>query len=254
MAPIGSRILELASVDSTNAYAARGLNEGTLGHGDVVTSAEQTAGRGRRGTEWHTEPGLDLACSVVLKPEKLDAGDQFLLAKAVALAVHEVVAGYLAEAGKDPGRVHIKWPNDILVDRAKIAGILVENELRGALVSTSIVGIGINVGSTVFADHLQATSLRNETGASLAPALVLRRLCGALEQEWQRMFRDPGAVASAYAEELWAKGRFTGFIRDGAPWQGRALDVDAHGRLVVEGADGKVEALGLERLRYGPRN
>ena len=254
MQPIGTRILEHAIVDSTNAVAAQGLEDGSLAHGDVVWALEQVAGRGRRGTAWHTEPGLDLACSVILKPENLQAADQFLLAKAVALAVHGVVARYLTAAGKAPERVRIKWPNDILVDRAKIAGMLVENELRGAVVATSIVGIGLNVNSAVFADALQATSLRNETGTRHGLPEVLQRVCAAMETEWQRMLHDPAALASAYSAQLWAKGRFTEFIRDGEPWQARALDVDAHGRLVVEGADGKVEALGLERLRYGPRN
>ena len=254
MAPIGSHILELATVDSTNAMAARGLESGSLAHGHVVWALEQTEGRGRRGTAWQTGPGLDLACSVVLEPGELKASEQFLLAKAVAVAVHGVVAGCLATAGKDPARARIKWPNDILVDRAKIAGVLLENELRGALVATSIVGIGLNVNSAVFADALQATSLRNETGTQHVLPEVLQRVCAAMETEWQRLLQDPAAVASAYSAQLWAKGRFTEFIRDGEPWQARALDVDAQGRLVVEGREGEVAALGMERLRFGVRN
>lgn len=251
---IGSRILEMASVDSTNAVAARGLEAGELAHGDVVTAAEQTAGRGRRGTHWLTAPGLDLACSVVLQPVELLSADQFLLAKASALAVHAVVCASLARAGRDPGLVRIKWPNDILVGRAKVSGILVENEIRGAVVSGSIIGIGLNVNSSSFEDGYQATSLRMETGVEVDVKETLGRLCAALEAEWQRLQRDPAMLAKTYTDRLWAKGRFTDFKLDGVPWQGRAIDVDTYGRLVVEGPDGAVAAYGLERLRYGPRN
>lgn len=254
MGEIGSRILELASVDSTNAEAARGLAKGDLRHGDVVTALEQTAGRGRRGSRWETGPGLDLACSVVLQPDRLAATEQFLLAKAVALAVHAVVRGTLVEAGRDEHEVRIKWPNDVLVGRGKLSGILVENELRGPLVATSIVGIGLNVNSSAFDDAFQATSLRMETGVEHRVAEVLTHVCAALEHEWRRMSADPEAVGKDYADLLWAKGRFTDFLLDGLPWRGRALDVDEQGRLVAEGPEGEVAAFGMERLRYGARN
>jgi hypothetical protein len=84
------------------------------------------------------------------------------------------------------------------------------------------------------------------------------KCCSAYAQPWKpngsACCTTRTALASAYSAQLWAKGRFTEFIRDGEPWQARALDVDAHGRLVVEGREGEVEALGMERLRFGVRH
>jgi BirA family biotin operon repressor/biotin-[acetyl-CoA-carboxylase] ligase len=254
MGIIGQRILRMERVDSTNAEAARGVAAGELGHGDVVTALEQTAGRGRRGGRWATAPGLDMACSVVLCPEDLSAMEQFRLAKAVAVAVRSVVAGHMERTGHDPGNVRIKWPNDILVGRDKVAGILLENELRGSRVAMSVVGVGLNVNSTGFEEAWQATSLLVATGTGAPLAEVLQVLLEAMEQAWQRMAKEPEALAREYTEQLWARGRFTDFELDGRPWRGRALEVDAQGRLVVESPGSSVMAYGLERLRYGPRN
>ena len=103
MARIGEIIHRLSTVDSTNNYAAKGISEGRFAHGTVILAKEQTQGRGQRGRQWLTAPGLDLAMSVVLLPERLPAMAQFSLAKAAALAVHDVVAEVLATAGKKPG-------------------------------------------------------------------------------------------------------------------------------------------------------
>lgn len=247
---IGKELVRLASVDSTNNYAAKGVAEGRFGHGTVILALEQTQGRGQWSRQWLTAPGLDLAMSVVLLPDKLPAMMQFTLAKAAALAVHDVVAGLLGAAGKDVAEVRIKWPNDILVGRSKMAGILIENELRGGDVASSIVGIGLNVDSRGMESDLAATSLRQECGHAIGVEPVQDMMCKRLEWWWRKVQAGDGSVASAYTERLWARGRFADFARDGADHRARPLDVDASGRLIVEEEDGTVQAYGLERLRF----
>lgn len=254
MKGIWGRILRMERVDGTNAEALRGVASGELGHGDVVTALEQTAGRGRRGGRWSTSPGLDLACSMVLCPENLPAMGQFLLAKAVAVAVRSAVQKHMERAGQASEAVRIKWPNDILLGRDKVAGILVENELRGGQVSVSVIGVGINVNGLELEEAWQATSLLKASGTGAPLATVLQDLLEAMAREWWRMTAEPEALARDYSEQLWARGRFTEFELDGRPWRGRALEVDRQGRLVVESPEGSVEAYGMDRLRYGPRN
>ncbi|HRF80543.1 MAG TPA: biotin--[acetyl-CoA-carboxylase] ligase, partial [Flavobacteriales bacterium] len=155
---IGDPILTFDSLESTNKTAAELLSLSKVQHGAAIVAREQTAGRGQRGRVWTSEPGADLTMSIVLKPERLRAEDQFVLGKMAALAVAEVVRGLV------PGVVRIKWPNDVLVEREKVAGILIKNEIVGELVQSSVVGIGINANSSGFPVDLMATSLLNAGG------------------------------------------------------------------------------------------
>ncbi len=250
MARIGEIIHRLSTVDSTNNYAAKGISEGRFAHGTVILAKEQTQGRGQRGRQWLTAPGLDLAMSVVLLPERLPAMAQFSLAKAAALAVHDVVAEVLATAGKDQAEGRIKWPNDVLVGRSKVAGILIENELHGGFVASAVIGIGINVDSVGLESGLAATSLRQEAGSAVGVEPVLALLCQRLEAWWSMVRDCPDAISTAYADRLWAKGRFADFTLDGKDYRARPLEVDAAGRLIVEDDQGSVQAYGLERLRF----
>ncbi|MCB0758348.1 MAG: biotin--[acetyl-CoA-carboxylase] ligase [Flavobacteriales bacterium] len=246
---IGHRVIRLTSVDSTNNYAATGLARQELPHGTAIMALEQTAGRGQRGREWTTAPGLDLAASVVLLPEHFPAHEQFALAKAAALAVHDVVADALVQARRDAAEVRIKWPNDVLIGREKVAGILIVNELKGHWLTSSIVGIGINVNSTGLPEELAATSLVQETRTVRELDGLLAQLCMRMEHWWSVLVADPDAVAGAYTDRLWARGRFATFTLDGAEFTARPLDVDAAGRLIVEDEEGRTAAYGLERLR-----
>ena len=127
-ASLGRPRLHLRRTDSTNTrareLAARGAPQGTL-----VTAAEQTAGRGRQGRSWSAPPGRSLLCSVVIRePPRL-------LPLAAGVAVAEVAA-----AAGAPAR--LKWPNDVLVDGRKLAGILVEGRPQDRW---AVVGVGLNV-------------------------------------------------------------------------------------------------------------
>lgn len=243
---IGAPILAFDSLESTNKTAAELIGLSKVQHGAVIMASEQTAGRGQRGRSWDTQPGLDLAASIVLQPKDLRAEDQFVLSKLVALAVADVVGPMVQE------KVGVKWPNDVLVGRRKIAGILIENELMGERVVNSIVGIGINVNSSGFPEDLMATSLLMERGGAVQVKEVLDRLCQALESRWQA-FATGVLPAKDYVHALWARGRWVELYLDGAPIKARPMDVDRHGRLIVEKEGGEVMAYGLDRLRFAPR-
>jgi BirA family transcriptional regulator, biotin operon repressor / biotin---[acetyl-CoA-carboxylase] ligase len=251
---IGKEFIELASVDSTNKYAADLLATKKVTHGTVILAHEQTDGRGQRGRIWRSSAGLDIATSVVLLPEMLKATDQFVLGKIAALAVHDVVAEAMRmSVGRTAERVRIKWPNDVLIDRRKVAGILIKNELLGGLVTSSVLGIGINVNNSELEAEFNATSLRMETGFELDRLELLELLCQRLEHWLEVQANDTAPLNQRYCELLWSKGRFTDFELDGQPFSARPMDVDVDGRLLVEDENGKVQAFDLERLRFGQR-
>lgn len=244
---IGHTLIELASAPSTNKEAAGLLRLSKVQHGAVILAHEQTAGVGQRGRTWSSAPGLDLTFSVVLLPDGLRAAGQFVLAKAVALAVSDVVAAAV------PGDVRIKWPNDVLVERLKVAGILIQADVMGDLVRSAIVGIGLNVNSSGFPAELAATSLLQASGRMHDRMAVLDRLCRGLDQRLEQMTTAPAALDTAYLDRLWMRGRWARVELDGEPTLMRPMDVDEAGRLIVEHEDGRVLAYGLDRLRFMAR-
>jgi BirA family biotin operon repressor/biotin-[acetyl-CoA-carboxylase] ligase len=251
---IGSVFISLDSVDSTNKYAADLIADDRAPHGTVILALEQTAGRGQRGRTWKSAKGLDLAASVVLRPLWLSADRQFLLAQVAALAVHDVVADAMRTAvDRRNEQVRIKWPNDVLIDRRKVAGILIQNELTGTTVATSIIGIGLNVNSSELEAELNATSLRMETGLEQDLQALLVLLCQRLEHWLDLANVHAPELALRYAALLWSRNRFADMELDGEPFSARPMDVDPAGRLLVEDARGQVKAFGLDRLRFAAR-
>ncbi|MDQ2900041.1 MAG: biotin--[acetyl-CoA-carboxylase] ligase, partial [Acidobacteriota bacterium] len=146
---LARRIVRFDRVGSTMVEAARLAAEGCP-PGTVVVADEQTAGQGRHGHSWHSEPGSGLYVSIVL-----DAFVDPVLTLALGLATGEAIAR------ETDIRCDLRWPNDVMIGGKKVAGILVQ--LVGA---TAIAGIGINVNHQAFPAELsrEATSLSIETG------------------------------------------------------------------------------------------
>lgn len=152
---IGVKIIRLESIDSTNNYIANLLKSGELTNGAVILADEQFAGKGQRNAEWLTKPGENLTFSFFLENVNLSVQKQFYLTCIVSITLVDLLKKNGIEA-------KIKWPNDIYINRQKIAGVLIENQLSTAVVKNSIIGIGLNVNQTDFGD-LNATSIQKET-------------------------------------------------------------------------------------------
>jgi BirA family biotin operon repressor/biotin-[acetyl-CoA-carboxylase] ligase len=214
---LGRPRLHLRSTTSTN-DRARALAQEGAPHGTLVTAAQQSAGRGRQGRTWSAPPGRALLLSLVLRdpPSLLPLG--------AALAVAEVSGP----------RARIKWPNDVLLDGRKVAGILAEGRPHDGW---AVLGIGLNVAVRV--DELPP-DLRATAGTlALEPADLeptLERLLAALERA---LSLDDAALLDAYRRRDALTGREVSWA-DGT---GRAMGVDATGRLLVELADGGRRAL-----------
>ena len=200
--------------DSTNARA-RELAIAGARHGTVVTAGEQSAGRGRQGRTWSAAPGRALLCSIVIRDPVA------LLPLAAGVAVAEVI-GPLAR---------LKWPNDVLVDGRKVAGILVEGRPQEGW---AVVGIGLNVALRV-ADF--PVELRETAGTlGLSPADVEPTLVAVLGRLEAWISVDAASLVEAvrdrdalYGREVrWADGRGVG------------AGIDAGGRLLVTTEGGTV--------------
>jgi len=174
----GNKIYTFESIDSTNncakAVAACGAHEGT-----IVVAEEQTAGRGRLGRIWKSNANENLMFSIVLRPN-IDHDAINLLPLYVAVALSEGIehlTGMKAEC---------KWPNDLLINKKKVCGILIEASLRQNTVEHVVIGIGINVNQTRFDEPLKAkaTSLKLEVGSNIDRNELFREILACLEKEY----------------------------------------------------------------------
>lgn len=153
-----NNIIELESVSSTNEYASDLLKKERPEEGTIIIAHNQLAGKGQGANTWESESGKNLTFSLILYPDFLEASQQFMISKVIALGIQK----YLAFKSH---HVTIKWPNDIYYTDKKIAGILIENSIIGSKINHCIVGIGININQTEFkGDAPNPISLKQISG------------------------------------------------------------------------------------------
>ena len=227
---VGSRLLYYEKLDSTMDEARRLANTGEV-EGAVVIAEEQTAGRGRFSREWISPPGENLLFSVLLRPttEQLR-----FVNMAATLAVCLTVE---SETGAVAG---IKWPNDVRVGGLKISGILIETAIERQDVQHAIVGIGINV-NTDLERHPQiaslATSIYRVSGRRADRTAVLTKTLQRLDDLYASI-RDGGSLTGQWASRLDTLGKRVRVQWGDSVVEGKAVDVDPNGDLVVARPDG----------------
>lgn len=225
------------AIGSTNDRVRELLDAGAPA-GMVVVAEEQTAGRGRRGRTWISPPGRNVTASVGLRP-RLATADAWWLGLAAALAAHAACARVAPVA--------LKWPNDVVAaDGRKLAGLLLETAVEGAALRHAVAGFGINVN---WAAHelppelaVSATSLAELAGAPVDRVGLLRALLDALEVEIDAL----EAGRSPLERYRGACGTLDERVIVEMPdrrIEGRAIDLDAGGSLLVETADGRTVAV-----------
>lgn len=224
---IGRRLHYLASTTSTNDIAARladfGAEEGT-----TVIADAQTAGRGRRGRVWYSPPGAGLYVSIVCRP-RIGNVSSLTLTSGVALA-----EGVRASTGLP---AEIKWPNDVVIGRRKLGGILAEASANGPDLQYVVLGFGLNLCQAAYPPELgdRATSIEAETGRPTDRALVLAETLAALAGRYAGL-QDGKFDAILTAWRALAPSVRSSLVEWDAPegvLRGRTEDVDEEGALLV---------------------
>lgn len=183
--PPGYALVEHDRIPSTNDEAAR-LGAAGAADGTVVWARRQSAGRGRRGRGWRSPEG-NLYCSVLMRPA-VSLAEAAGLSFVAAVAAGDTVAGFLPP----DARVEHKWPNDVLVGGAKIAGILLEASGRaGAAADWVVVGCGVNVGADPELEGVPTATLAGLAGRDIPVRDVLAALLDNLRQ-WRGRWESRG--------------------------------------------------------------
>jgi len=213
--------------DSTNSVALRGAalagkHPEDTPEGAVFLAEEQTAGRGRSTHSWHSERGTGIYCSFLLRPPMAPA-EALWLSLIAGVAVQDAVRETTGLAAD------IRWPNDLLINDKKFAGILTEMSSESSKVHHAVIGIGVNVNQQNFPDDLDttATSLRLEAGREFARVEVAAALIRALDREYRALLRAMGSPIRTPAL------RFEPIMR-----RVESRSSYAHGKLVHVNEDG----------------
>jgi BirA family biotin operon repressor/biotin-[acetyl-CoA-carboxylase] ligase len=235
---VGRNTIYLAETGSTNEDARRVAQEGAP-DGTVVITDHQTSGRGRLERRWEAPPGCCLLLSLVFRPE-LAAHQVQRLTIICGLAVADAVE---SETGL---RVELKWPNDVVLDGAKVAGILTEIGWTGQRLDYVIVGIGLNVNldpRQLPGDLLMAaTSLSHVLGSQVARLPLLQALLRAVERRYLALKAGHSPHAE-WAGRLATLGKPIVVSGAGTILNGVAEGVNADGALLVRLADGRLETV-----------
>lgn len=225
-------IIQLESTDSTNNYAMQLIDANKAQHGLTILARYQTDGKGQRGKSWLGVPGQSLLMSVIVTPF-VAINEQFAFNASVAVAIAKVLQKL------DGGwNIHIKWPNDIIVNDKKAGGVLIENVLRGSKWTYSVIGLGVNVLQDKMPDELPfAASLKIASGRDFE----VGRLCGLIRESILNSINVlPGEIMMRhYNEYLFRKGMKQKFKDDSGQWEATILAVHTDGTLEVK-RDGEI--------------
>ena len=224
---LGKELIYMPTCHSTNDIAQELVSKYDKSEGIIVITDEQTKGRGQRGNAWLSNKGENLTFSIVLKPTFLKASRQFYLNMISSLAVADALNMIME---KDSALV--KWPNDILINRMKLCGILIENTISGSRINNSIVGIGLNVNQQSFQTD-NATSLRNVEESQWAISAVLEKVVLCLEGYYLLLKTGNYAlIKEKYCQQLYGFDYPVKLFSE-HEFFGQITDISEEGRLTV---------------------
>lgn len=235
----GRNLIYLKETDSTNLRAMKLGTEGAE-HGTLILTEEQSQGKGRRGRSWASPAGKNIYMSLLLRPV-FPAMQAPMLTLLMAYSVAEA----LRESEKID--VQIKWPNDLVLNKKKICGILTEMSMKEMEISYVVIGIGINVNMEEFPKELEksATSLRIETERELCREALIACIMNKFEQNYKKFCEagDLSPILDGYNQMLVNIGKEVRILEPGNEYNAKAHGIDRLGELQVEREDGRHESI-----------
>lgn len=234
-------VVRLSEIDSTNQFALNFLKQSTERKPMVFVAHAQLHGRGQRGNVWESESGKNITCSIIDFPI-WPVQRYFDLNRLVSLALVQTFEkhGIAAE---------IKWPNDILVKRKKIAGILIENQIRNDKITSCVIGIGINVNQEKFVSE-KATSMNILTNKEFDLDAVLHDVLTHIETEMMFFQLNQFELNNKrYLKKLFQLNVKAKYKDSEGEFIGIIVDVNNDGRLVVN-RNGEMKTYDMKEITF----
>ena len=213
-------------LDSTNAYLQRQQSECDIRNW-VVSTEEQTAGKGMGSNGWESEVGKNLTFSLAVDMSFLPAERQFLLSEAVPLGIVEVLDTVLPA-----DKISIKWPNDLVYENRKLAGILINSTIKVNMMDVSIIGIGLNVNQMQFQDWpTHPISLKMITGQTYDLRPLMEQIADRILIKVEQLKSDPAIIEQEYLKRLFRYQTWADYEVDGKVLRLFMTGIDVFGRL-----------------------
>ena len=239
------KLIKLDATDSTNDFLKQLSGEQVLENFTVVTAENQTNGKGQMGAKWDSETGKNLIFSVLVKNVINTISEIFDLNVTVALSVLTTL-----EKNNIPN-LSIKWPNDILSDNKKVAGILIENTIKNKGEIISIIGVGLNVNQLNFDNLPKASSLAVIMKKELDKEVILKQLIESLKSNCDLLQnKSASQLWNSYNNNLFKKGIPMAFsLPDGTKFMGIIKSVNSSGKLEVKLENDTIENYGIKEIQ-----
>ena len=237
--------MHLAETDSTNAYLQRKQDETDIRNW-VVSADEQTAGKGMGNNGWESETGKNLTFSMALDMGFLPAERQFLLSEAVPLGIVEVLDTILPAE-----KLSIKWPNDIVFDGQKLAGILINSTIKANMMDISIIGIGLNVNQMQFNDWpTRPISLKMITGRDYELQPLMEQIAEHILIKVQQLNSSPAAIEENYLKRLFRYRTWADYEAGGKVLRLFMTGIDEFGRLLLIDEQQKTYCFDIKEIKF----
>lgn len=238
------------TIDSTNTKAIELAKDG-CSHGTLIVAETQEGGRGRRGRKWASEQGTGIYMSMVLRPQ-LKPEEAPGLTLVAALSVVKAIEDCIKNSSEDkslisgkedtrkelPSIPQIKWPNDVVLNKKKVCGILTEMNLRGTDIDFVIIGIGINVHQNHFPEDIKeiATSLDLETGRYCSRSSLIEHTLRYFELFYEKYLKtkDFTLLKQEYEQYLANREKVVRVLDPAGEYEGVAIGITPKGELIVD--------------------
>ena len=232
-------------LDSTNAFLQRKQSECDICNW-VVSTDDQTAGKGMGNNGWESEVGKNLTFSLALDMSFLPAERQFLLSEAVPLGIDEVLDKLLPVE-----KLSIKWPNDIFYENHKLAGILINSTIKANMMDVSIIGIGLNINQMQFQDWpTHPISMKMITGKDYELQPLLEQIAEQIITKVEQLKSDPSSIERNYLKRLFRYHTWANYEVGGKVLRLFMTGIDQFGRLQLVNEQQTVYTFDIKEIKF----
>ncbi len=235
--------LHFDSLNSTNETLGQLSKKIELQNGFYITADYQTSGNCQNNDKWDSNPKENLLISIFLNLD-LNIENSFMLNQLASLAVLDTLSNFLDQ------KIEIKWPNDVYVDNKKISGILINNMVKGGIINSSVIGIGINVNQTNFNQKYIATSMKLLNKKDFELNEIEKMLMKNIKKQSMILLdKKVSLLSSRYNNHLYRKNLDSLFILNKKRIYAKVIEVNQNGKIKLMFGDGEVNEFSQNEVK-----
>ena len=235
--------LHFDTLNSTNETLGQLSKKIELQNGFYITADYQKSGKCQNHDKWDSNPKENLLISIFLNLD-LNIENSFMLNQLASLAVLDTLSKFLEQ------KIEIKWPNDVYVDSKKISGILINNIVKGGIINSSVIGIGINVNQTNFNKKYIATSMKLLSKKDFKLNEIEKILMKNIKKQSMILLEKKiSLLSSRYNNYLYAKNLDSLFILDKKRIYAKVIEVNQNGKIKLMFGDGEVNEFSQNEVK-----